>query len=264
MSETNPPKPPVPAGTIVLLREGTAGPEMFMVVRHHQIDFASGALVFPGGKVDAQDDDPELEALCFGAAADPVLRAIEIGSIREAFEEAGVLLARREGETALLSGDEVAALDRFRDPLHKGELSLKAFLRQEKLRLACDALTRFAHWVTPTMMPKRFDTHFFLAIAPTDQVLAHDGHESVDSVWLTPARALADAEAGRRTVIFPTLRNIEILDGFAGCGALIDAFAGKPIVTVTPWTEKRDDGTWLCIPPEAGYKLSEEKMTSMP
>ena len=114
------------------------------------------------------------------------------------------------------------------------------------------------------MMPKRFDTHFFLAVAPGDQILAHDGHESVDSVWLTPAQALADAEAGSRTVIFPTLRNIEILEGFANCQGLIDAFAGKPIVTVTPWTEKRDDGTWLCIPPEAGYKLSEEKMTSMP
>lgn len=258
------PKPPVPAGTIVLLRESPAGPEMFMVVRHHQIDFASGALVFPGGKVDAQDDDPELAALCDGASEDPVLRAIEIGSIREAFEEAGVLLARAEGESELLDGARVAALDPLRDALHKGDLPLKDFLRQHKLRLACDALTRFAHWVTPTMMPKRFDTHFFLAVAPGDQILAHDGHESVDSVWLTPAQALADAEAGSRTVIFPTLRNIEILEGFADCQGLIDAFARKPIVTVTPWTEKRDDGTWLCIPPEAGYKLSEEKMTSMP
>ena len=114
------------------------------------------------------------------------------------------------------------------------------------------------------MMPKRFDTHFFLAVAPGDQILAHDGHESVDSVWLTPAKALADADAGTRTVIFPTLRNIEILEGFADCERLIGAFAGKSIVTVTPWTEKREDGTWLCIPKEAGYKLSEEKMTSMP
>ncbi|MGB0407868.1 MAG: hypothetical protein ACPGC1_11310, partial [Pseudomonadales bacterium] len=142
-------KPPVPAGTIVLLRESPAGPEMFMVVRHHQIDFASGALVFPGGKVDAQDDDPELAPLCDGASEDPVLRAIEIGSIREAFEEAGVLLARAEGEAELLDGARVAALDPLRDALHKGELPLKDFLRQHKLRLACDALTRFAHWVTP-------------------------------------------------------------------------------------------------------------------
>ena len=79
-----------------------------MVVRHHQIDFASGALVFPGGKVDTQDDDPELAPLCDGASEDPVLRAIEIGSIREAFEEAGVLLARAEGEAELLDGARVA------------------------------------------------------------------------------------------------------------------------------------------------------------
>ena len=79
-----------------------------------------------------------------------------------------------------------------------------------------------------------------------------------------PAKALADADAGTRTVIFPTLRNIEILEGFADCRRRSTPLPGRPIVTVTPWTEKREDGTWLCIPKEAGYKLSEEKMTSMP
>lgn len=264
MTNAHAPAPPVPSGTIVLLRDGAAGLEMFMVVRHHQIDFASGALVFPGGKVSKQDEDPALVDRCDGADADPVMRAVQIGAIREAFEEAGVLLARPAGSDALVGGERVRALDADRDRLHGGDLTLAAFLEREDLRLACDALTRFAHWVTPEMMPKRFDTHFFIAAAPPDQVLAHDGHESVDSVWITPDQAVADAGAGKRTVIFPTLRNVEMLGEAGTVEEAVDQARARPLVTVLPWTEKREDGVWLRIPEEAGYRVSEEKMPAPP
>jgi len=252
---------PLPAATIVLLRDDPAeGLETFMVVRHHQIDFASGALVFPGGKIDAQDQDPELAVCCDGADSDPVMRAMQIGAIREAFEESGVLLARPEGSDDLISGDRLATLEGYRTTLHSGEVALKDFLESEGLRLACDRLVHFAHWVTPDMMPKRFDTHFFIARAPEDHVLLHDGHESVDSVWIRPQQVLDDAAAGHRTVIFPTLRNVEKLADSSTVDAAIEAARAKPIVTVTPWTEKRDDGVWLRIPVEAGYRISEELM----
>jgi 8-oxo-dGTP pyrophosphatase MutT (NUDIX family) len=252
---------PIPSGTIVLLRDDPAeGLEIFMVVRHHQIDFASGALVFPGGKIDAQDEDPALADHCDGADPDPVMRAVQIGAIREAFEEAGVLLARERGSDSLVSGARLVTLEPYRRALHAGETTLTEFVAREGLRLACDSLTRFAHWVTPTMMPKRFDTHFFIARAPEDQVLVHDGHESVDSVWITPQRVLEDAAAGTRTVIFPTLRNVEKLADEKDVDAAVAAARTAPIVTVLPWTEQRDDGTWLCIPPEAGYRISEERM----
>jgi hypothetical protein len=110
------------------------------------------------------------------------------------------------------------------------------------------------------MMPKRFDTHFFLAPAPADHLAVHDGHESVDSVWIRPDEVLMDAKSGKRTVIFPTLRNIEKVGHFTTVQAAIDATDGTTPVTVMPWTEKRDDGTYLCIPEEAGYDLSEERM----
>ena len=160
-----------------------------MVVRHHQIDFASGALVFPGGKVDAGDYD--VRNYCDGAdSADDTAVAMMVGAIREAFEECGILLARERGSSALLPGERLSNLEHYRDPLNRGEISLIEFLEKEKLRLACDTLQHFAHWITPEMLPKRFDTHFYLAVAPSDHLAIHDGHESVDSVWISPDSAI--------------------------------------------------------------------------
>lgn len=255
---------PVPAATMLLLRDGPRGLEVFMVVRHHQIDFASGALVFPGGKVDPQDEDAGLRDLARGAEGlDATALALCAGAIREAFEEAGVLLAydaTRGDGGEIVDAARLAELEGYRHSLHTGEVGLRTILERERLTLACDRLTRFAHWITPEMMPKRFDTHFYVAAAPEDHVLLHDGTESVDSIWITPEDALAGARSGRYTVIFPTLRNIEKLDRYASVDAAIAEAQRSRIVTVLPWKEARDDGRYLCIPPEAGYRVNEERM----
>ncbi len=254
----------IPAATILLLRDGPDGLEVFMVVRHHQIDFASGALVFPGGKADPSDFEPALAALTDGAAADAQMRAIQISGIRESFEECGVLLARSanndSAESGLVSAEYLRGLEPFRKALNDGDLSIAEFLQQHTLRLACDELVHFAHWITPEMMPKRFDTHFFLVAAPEDQLAIHDGYESVDSVWIRPVDAVAQAESGERTIIFPTLRNLEKLARYDSVNAALEGSRQEEIVTVLPWTEKREDGVYLCIPENAGYSLSEEKM----
>ena len=261
---SNSPAPTKPAATIVVLRDGADGMEMFMVVRHHQIDFASGALVFPGGKVDPGDYDENLLPHLTGAAADADMRAMQVAAIREAFEECGVLLAR-EGDTEdLVSGARVQALDALRTELNDGKLNITDFVRNNNLTLACDRLVHYAHWITPEMMPKRFDTHFFLAIAPADQLLVHDGYESVDSVWLSPRAAMEDAASGARTIIFPTLCNIEKIADHASCADAIAATQSSGVVPVLPWTEKREDGTYLCIPEEAGYPTSIQKMPERP
>ena len=263
MSERKPTNP-VPAATIMMLREGPRGIEVFMVVRHHQIDFASGALVFPGGKADPHDFDPRLLPLLDGAHPDADMRAIQVSAIREAFEECGILLAREEGDVRLISGHHLAALGDYRRAVHAGEVNMLEFLEREKLRLACTELVHFAHWVTPTMMPKRFDTHFFLAAAPADHLAVHDGQELVDSVWIRPQDVLEQAARGERTVIFPTLRNVEKLAAFDTVSAAMAATAASRVVRVEPWTERRDDGTWLCIPMEAGYAVCEELMPARP
>ncbi len=260
MSQPDTPASPVPAATVMLLRDGADGLEVFMVVRHHQIDFASGALVFPGGKADPQDFEDALLPYLSSPARDPAMRAVQVASIREAFEECGVLLARQRGHADLIAAAELEDLQRHREPLNKGELSLLEFLSAHDLILACDGLTHFARWITPPMMPKRFDTHFYLAHAPADQLALHDGYESVDSVWISPAQALADAAAGTRTVIFPTLKNIEKLDRASTVDEAVRAAQNDTIVPVLPWTEQREDGTYLCIPPEAGYAGNEQKM----
>ena len=251
---------PIPAATILMLRDHQQnGLEVFMVVRHHQIDFASGALVFPGGKVDP--GDAEVSAQCDGAAdADDATRALMVGAIREAFEECGILLARIPGEADLVSGERLASLQHYRDALNKGEISLLEFLQKENLSLACDQLQPFAHWITPDMMPKRFDTHFYLARSPNDHIANHDGHESVDSIWISPDNALNGADKGKYNIIFPTRLNIEMLGESSSVKEALEMAKARTIVPVLPRMEKRDDGNYLCIPPEAGYRISETKM----
>ncbi len=250
---------PVPAATILMLRDGPSGLETFMVVRHHQIDFASGALVFPGGKID--EGDLHVREYCDGIDdADDTTLALRAGAIREAFEECGILLARPEGDSHLVSGKRLAELDKYRDPLNAGEISLAEFLKREQLRLACDLLQHFAHWITPEMMPKRFDTHFYLAAAPADHLAIHDGHESVDSIWITPEAALAGNQDGTYTIIFPTRLNVEMLDESRTVDDAMIMARERDIVPVLPWTEQREDGNYICIPTDAGYAVSAEKM----
>lgn len=250
----------IPSATIMLLREGDDGLEVFMVVRHHQIDFASGALVFPGGKADPQDFDENLIPWLQGQAEEQAMRAIQVSAIREAFEECGVLLARELGNSELVSAATLAKLEQYREPLNSGEVSLFGFLEQHKLVLACDLLVHFAHWITPEGMPKRFDTHFYLALAPTDHVALHDGYESVDSVWIRPHDALDEAKAGTKTIIFPTLRNIERLATTETPAEAIKAAQADSVMPILPWTEKRADGMYVCIPTDAGYAVCEEKI----
>ncbi len=246
-------KPLIDAATVLLLRDTPGGPEVFMVVRHHQIDFASGALVFPGGKVDAADGLAELRGHC--ATRDQLSEreyAFRLAAIREAFEESGILLARRQGERDYVTAAELASLDKWRDGLNDGSASLLDMAVAEKLEFDLDALGYYAHWITPDMMPKRFDTRFYLARAPMDHVGQHDGSESVDSVWIRPQVALEDAKAGTRTIIFPTRMNIEKLLAFDTVDAAFNACGD--VKTVEPFLKKEEDGTvFLRIQADAGY-----------
>lgn len=247
----------IPAATILLLRDGPTGLEVFMVVRHHQIDFASGALVFPGGKLAPGDSAPEVRGLCDGAEGlDDVELALRVAAIREAFEESGVLLAR-DASGRVIDGGRLQSLDGDRPLLDRGKLAIGDFLKREELRLACDLLQPYAHWITPKMMPKRFDTRFYLAEAPEDHVAMHDGSEGVDSVWINPADALADAEAGKRTVIFPTRMNLEMLAQSGSVAEAMEAARGRRIVTVEPQVVDRAGTLYLTLPADAGYSVTE-------
>jgi 8-oxo-dGTP pyrophosphatase MutT (NUDIX family) len=250
-----------PASTILLLRD-SAGPdgngeiEVFMMVRHYEIDFNSGALVFPGGAVDAGDHDiagkPELYA--GGEGLDAEALSFRIAAIRETFEESGILLAKPRGSTTLVDAKRAGEIEAAnRAALCEGKTTFQKILIDNGLLLTLDELAPYAHWITPEGMPKRFDTWFFLAAAPPEQAGAHDGKESTDSIWVSPREALAGGESGRFKLPFPTTRNLIKLGKHRSVQAALDDAGGKPVVTVMPVMTKENGGRQLRIPAEAGY-----------
>jgi len=245
-----------PASTILLLRDGAKEIEVFMMVRHHQIEFQSGALVFPGGSVDAGDKEiiarPELYS--GGEGLDVSDLGFRIAAIRETFEESGILLARPKGSTSLVDANRAAEIEAaHRTALCEHKTSFLNVLVESGLQLAIDALVPYAHWITPEALPKRFDTWFFLAAAPPDQLGAHDGKESTDSIWVAPREAVEGGETGRFKLPFPTTRNLIRLAKQPNVKAALDHARGMSIVTVMPVMAKTESGRRLRIPLEAGY-----------
>jgi len=211
-----------PASTVMLLRDTSTDIEVFMMQRTTTAAFASGMYVFPGGRVDDIDGASELDELCDGltdAEASDLLRvpkgglAYWVAAIRESFEEAGVLLARDEhGDFVKLNDpDAQARFAHARHAVHEGSLSLAKFCREEGLRLAVDTMRYVSHWITPIGEKRRFDTRFFVALAPSGQEPLHDDKETIASLWVTPDDALGRAQRGELAMIPPTVANLKFL-----------------------------------------------------
>jgi len=246
-----------PSATAVILRDSSEGIETFMVVRHHQIDFASGALVFPGGKVDPPDS-AEAWAEFAPFSGIPADRAFVVAAARETFEEAGLVLARQRGSDALVSAEGAHRLvEAHRASLVEGRATFLDVVRGEDLVLATDLMVPFAHWITPEFAPKRFDTHFFLVAAPIGQVGAHDGGESVEGIWIAPTQALRDAKSGARTLVFATEMNLKKLARYRTVAEAVAKTRSGPIVTVMPRVQRTAAGRTLFIPAEADYGGTE-------
>jgi len=273
MTDTTQKQPPAPrpATTVLLVRPSEPGDaasalEVFMVVRHQQIDAFSGALVFPGGKLEDADGDPRLRALCGGAdkiSADEL--KFRVAGVREAFEECGILLARKPGQRSVVGAADLRGIEqRWRAKLAEDEASIVDLVEAEDLELATDLMTPYAHWITPTFAPRRFDTWFFLAEAPEDQVALHDGSESVDSVWIGAQAAIDEAAAGRRTLVHVTTKNLELLTEAKTVAEALSQASQRKIVTVQPWVEVRDGKRFLHIPEGAGYRNLMREMPPQP
>ena len=249
------------SATVMLGRNGADGLELFMVKRSRAIDFASGALVFPGGKVDAQDCTPALLNHLHGMDGGTEM-AIDLcaAAIRESFEEAGIFLVRSRESLQMVSGERLAKLTHYRQKLASGEVSLESLLKEEGLLLACDALVPFARWITPELMPKRFDTTFFLSMAPQDHIALHDGSESIDSLWITPEKAIRMADAGNFAMLFPTRMNLLKLAKSRTMEEALDAARSRPIKPIMPWVEEREGKMTLCIPEDQGYPVTSESL----
>lgn len=259
MSANASPVAPRLSATILILRDTPRGMEVLMVVRHHEVDFLSGALVFPGGKVAKGDEDRRVRTRCSGVENLSFEQlASRVGAIREAFEESGILLARERGATALLGATQATRLaERYGQQLGSGAIGITDLLEAEDLILACEELVPFARWITPTFMPKRFDTYFYLAPAPAEQIAVHDGREMVEAQWIRPGDALADQAAGKRQIVTATLLNLRKLNRSSTVPAAMAAALARPIVTVMPELVERPQGRSLLIPETADYGLTE-------
>lgn len=246
--------PPVPASTVMLLRDSTRGPQVFMLARRQELERFGGALVFPGGKVEARDSAPRLRDYC--AHVEKLHGnqfSLRVAAVREAFEETGLLFARDRDSAGFLDPVRMASLSAYREKLEAGTTSLADFLRSENLVLAVDLLVPFSNWVTPPVEFKRFDTYFFVAAVPAGVELLHCGRETEDSLWATPQELLDGEAAGRWEILFPTLCNLSKLATGRSVSEVITSAvssAGKPIM---PKMERHEDGLHLSIPQDAGY-----------
>jgi 8-oxo-dGTP pyrophosphatase MutT (NUDIX family) len=239
---------PIPAATLVVFRDRPGGPpELLMVERAKAMIFAGGAMVFPGGRIDPGD---QALAATLGAGDDGAAR---IAAIRETIEEAGLAI----GLDPAPSPDTLTTL---RAALHRGA-PFAALLAEAGIALDLDALVPFARWLPDHETTRVFDALFFLARAPEDAAASVDATENVRLTWTTAEAALAEADAGRTTIIYPTRRNLERLALFADYDAAVAQAHAYPVRTITPFVATRDGVPHLCIPDDLGYPVIGEAMT---
>ncbi len=252
------------AATVLILRDGSDGLEVFMLRRNLNSDFVGGAYVFPGGAVDPDDRHIDLEPVCEGRSDADASRRLGIDSgglafwvaaIRESFEEAGVLLAY--DLDGMVDLDDAASMERWahhRQQVDSGQLTMVDLCRLEGLRLAVDGMHYFSHWVTPEGSPRRYDTRFFLAAAPQNQTPLHDDHEVIANEWLRPADAIARVESGELTMMPPTIASLKAISRFATSAEALDAAREiTHVPEVLPRIIEADGGLRIVLPGDPAY-----------
>lgn len=248
------------ASTVMLLRDGADGVEVCLMQRNLNSDFVGGAYVFPGGGVDPDDRAPDVAELCTGlddAVASTRLGtgsgglAFWVAAIREAFEEAGVLIARHVDGSPLDVTDPVVAerFARHRRDVDEGRRTIASVASEEGIRLDAGALQVFSRWITPLGAHRRYDTRFFVAAAPQDQEVVHDDRELIATQWLTPREALRRHDDGEIVMIFPTVRTLVALSRFERSADVLHHARGVAEVhAVLPTVVEADGGARIVLP----------------
>lgn len=235
---------PIPAATLILMREGEGAPQILFMERAETMAFAAGALVFPGGRIEPQDEELAASYPHEDAAA-------RIAAIRETIEETGIA-------AALLPEPGPAAAAAIREGLAAG-LPFADLLEKHGLRLDLGALTPFARWCPNFRETRRFDTLFYIAEAPAGADAASaDEAEAVHAFWANARHVLDEVEGGRAHAIFPTRRNLERLARFASLSEARADATRHEVRKITPWVEEREGRKWVCIPEEIGYPVTAE------
>lgn len=237
-----------------------------MLRRNIRSDFGGGAHVFPGGAVDDRDRDAERQV--YGLSDEDASRrlnldrgglAFYVACLRELFEEAGLLVACDEqGRVVEFSEpDEVARMAAHRHAVNAGELDFLSMMDAEGLRLDLRGLEYVAHWITPVGLSRRYDTRFFVTLAPGDQLATHDADETVAHLWTRPHLALEANARGDFDMMFPTVRSLQSIADFSSTQAVLDYARSLPfIATVEPHVGERDGETVILTPGDEGYEVT--------
>ena len=266
------PAVPYPSATVVLMREGggegrgegrdATGPEVLLLRRNRATGFVPGAYVFPGGRVDAADGEDALAEcwdgltredaagrLGIAPGADPPAIAYYGAALREAVEETGLLAGVVAGKGLPRDGAvRDGAVREAREALLGGGASFAAVLRKLGARLDGSRVEYIAHWVTPSVEPRRYDTRFFAARVPAGSKAIYDEREMTDAVWLTPRAALDRHRRGRLPMIFPTIRTLEDLCDFGSVDELLSHYRACTIARVQPEIVRTATGVRLRVP----------------
>jgi 8-oxo-dGTP pyrophosphatase MutT (NUDIX family) len=237
---------PKDAATIVLVRDAANGVEVFCVERSKQSKFMGGALVFPGGKVDAGDSDPDWAGLVAGT-----FDKFAVAAERETLEEACMLH---------VAGVEHETLIGLRSKLAEDAGALRAFLKSRSLKLDLTALHSLSRWITPEAETRRFDARFFVAVAPAGQPGAHDEHETTRSFWATAAEVLSRWREGEVQLAPPTHATIH---GLAQCATTKDVIAWAERSSKEPICPKlvpQGDTIALALPGDREHDVKESRL----
>ncbi|QFS88908.1 MULTISPECIES: MBL fold metallo-hydrolase [unclassified Marinobacter] len=248
-----------PAATLVLTRDTENGIEVLLLQRTWEAIFLPGYYVFPGGAVNEQESEAQPHVVGVEDADISQTMSLDEGgadfmlaAVRECFEEAGVLLAQ-DANGKLVGADHQVHGER--QALFRDEVSLAQLCEKHGLVVPLDRLAYLSHWVTPPGPPRRFDTRFFVAVAPEGQVAGHDGQETIDHVWISPAQALEEHRAGQRLLGLPTIRTLRVLCDFSSTAELMRyAHANPPEAFPTdPWPALRKGKPVMLEPNAPAY-----------
>ena len=262
MNDYNPETVQIRSAATVMLIDDRPDLQIFMMERHAKVVFAGGMWVFPGGSVDATDDPSEFQSISIHRTDEEASKLMGLPSgglvyyitaIREAFEEAGILLALQQDTHQPLDLSQPEIEKRFsqhRDDINDSNRKFFEIIQDENLILDAGCMHYIARWITPKGPPRRFDARFFIARMPVDQTPIHDNGELVHSKWLSPKEILEQVEAEKMVLMSPTLRMVKNLALFDSAEQVIESAAANQI------DEKARvdrDSRIIVMPGEPGY-----------
>ncbi len=262
------PETPRDSATVVLLRDAPAGMEVLLLRRHAQASNMAGIYVFPGGKLDEADrtlgptewlDQPA--ATLHTRLAEPGTDAatatgLHVAALREALEECGLLLA--EATAADRPLDALRARAMLRDGMPFADM-----LTALQLRLQTRQLAPWSRWITPlspTVSSRRFDTRFFVALAPAGQTALHDNEETTESVWVAPRAALEQYRDGRIDLAPPQIMSLAHLARHASAGSVLQAAQNQRPPTILPEAFEQDGLRTICYPGDPLHSVPERAL----